>query len=238
MEDLNIEYDKLHNFARLFNIEYETYKNAVDAYNKDLRAAILEYIGFDDTEGEIQNYETFFYYFAAEHTNAYFHNYKSKNYTKGMKRLVSEYLDKLTNIDFDDFEKKEDEYEDILINILISEINYNLRKEKKSIVGFSVGLDNIFYLLLDNDKVKEMKQIGSKFLVVIDLEYLENQFGVIYRLKETIPALQEYLKEGDYIMEPEENKGSYITLFDKAVKKNLAINYLTDDQKKVLKVVL
>ncbi|CAM3129479.1 hypothetical protein [Streptobacillus ratti] len=238
MEDLNIEYNKLHNFARLFNIEYELYKNAVDAYNKDLKNAVLEYIGFEDTDGEIENYETFFYYLTAELTNGYFHNYKSKNYTKGMKRLVNDYLDKLTDVDFDDFEKKEDEYEDVLINILISEINYNLRKEKKSIIGFSIGLDNIFYLLMDNDTIKEMKEIESKLLTIMDLEYLEKQLGIIYRLKDNIPALEEYIQKGDYIMEPEENQGSYITLFDRAVRKNIAINYLTDDQKKLLKVVL
>ncbi|WP_073508272.1 hypothetical protein [Streptobacillus notomytis] len=238
MENLNIEYEKLHNFAKLFNIEYEVYKNAVDAYNKDLKAAVLEYIGFEDTEGEIGNYETFFYYLIAELTNGYFHNYKSKNYTKGMKRLVRDYLYKLNDVNFDDFEKKEDEYEDVLINILISEINYNLRSEKKSIVGFSIGLENIFYLLVDNNVINEMKKIGSELLTVIDLEFLEKQLGLIYRLKESISALEEYLQKGDYIMEPEENKGSYITLFDKAVRKNIVINYLTDDQKKVLKVVL
>ncbi|CAM3079637.1 hypothetical protein STFE110948_01220 [Streptobacillus felis] len=238
MEDLNIEYEKLHNFARLFNIEYDVYKGAVDSYNKDLKNAVLEYIGFEDTEGEIQNFETFFYYLAVEETNAYFHNYKSKNYTKGLKRLVNDFLPLLNNIDFEDFEKKENEYEDVLINILISEINYNLRKEKKSIVGFTIGLDNIFYLLIDNSKLKEMKNTDSKLLHIIDLEYLEKQFGIIYKLKDTIPELSNYLQKGDYIMEPDETKGSYITLFDKAVKKNLAINYLTEDQKKLLKVVL
>lgn len=77
--------NKLYNFAKILKIDMNEYEKAVNLWEEDNKKAIYEYLGFDDVDNEIENFEMFFYYYICENVKSYFHNYNSKGYTKGFK---------------------------------------------------------------------------------------------------------------------------------------------------------
>ena len=196
--DFKVEYEKLHNIAKVLGIEFNEYREAIKGFNKDVKEACKVFLGFEDIDNEITNFQTFFFYYIAEHLEkSYFHNNNSKMFTKGLKNLSKDYEYLLENkIDFNDFEEKEKTYDDVL------------------------------------------KKIDSKLVQIFDTLNLEKIYGYIYQFKENDKTFENILTKGDYIMEEKENKGTYISLFNPNIRQNIVITFLTDEQKKNLKVVL
>ena len=133
--DFKIEYEKLHQIAKLLGIEFNEYREAIKGFNKDVKEACKIFLGFEDIDNEVENFQTFFFYYIAEHLEkSYFHNNNSKMFTKGLQKLLKDSGNLLDNkIDFNDFEQKEKTYDDVLIDILASNIEYELKKINKTI---------------------------------------------------------------------------------------------------------
>ena len=231
--DFKIEYEKLHQIAKLLGIEFNEYREAIKGFNKDVKEACKVFLGFEDTEDEVTNFQTFFFYYIAEHLEkSYFHNNNSKMFTKGLQKLLKDSGNLLDNkIDFNDFEQKEKIYDDVLIE-------YELKKINKTIFAISMGLNSCIYVITDYKILKELKKIDSKLVQIFDTLNLEKIYGYIYQFKENDQTFNNILVKGDYIMEDKENKGTYISLFNPNVRQNIVITFLTDEQKKNLKVVL
>ena len=238
--DFKLEYDKLHQIARLLNLDFEEYRNSIKAFNEDVKEACKIFLGFEDIDNEVTNFQTFFFYYMAEHLEkSYFHNNNSKMFTIGLKNLTKDYEYLLENkINFDDFEEKEKTYDDVLIDILASNIEHELKKINKTIFAISMGLNSCIYVITDYKILKELKKLDSKLVQIFDTLNLEKIYGYIYQFKETDPTFQNILIKGDYIMEEKENKGKYISLFNPNIRQHIVIAFLTDEQKKNLKVIL
>lgn len=223
--------EKLFKFAKLLNLNMQEYDKAINEWELDNKKAIYDYLGFYDTYNEIKNFELFFYYYISENKKSYFHNYNTKGYTKGFKKLVEEYN---INIDWDKFELQEEFYSEILVDVLMAAINYELKKVGKCIIGIFVGLKNITYLLLDIATVKELKKCNTN-IIIFDTKYLEDIYDIIYEVTEEISPLSSYFSKGDYIMKMGEK---YKTIFNDINKTNVIINYLSEEDKQKLKVIL
>lgn len=238
--DFKIEYEKLHQIAKLLGIEFNEYREAIKGFNKDVKEACKIFLGFEDIDNEVENFQTFFFYYIAEHLEkSYFHNNNSKMFTKGLQKLLKDSGNLLDNkIDFNDFEQKEKTYDDVLIDILASNIEYELKKINKTIFAISMGLNSCIYVITDYKILKELKKVDSKLVQIFDTLNLEKIYGYIYQFKENDQTFNNILVKGDYIMEDKENKGKYISLFNPNVRQNIVITFLTEEQKKNLKVVL
>ena len=101
-----------------------------------------------------------------------------------------------------------------------------------------MGLNSCIYVITDYKILKELKKIDSKLVQIFDTLNLEKIYGYIYQFKENDQTFNNILVKGDYIMEDKENKGKYISLFNPNVRQNIVITFLTEEQKKNLKVVL
>lgn len=234
---MNEEYNKLNELVYILGLSDENYQKAVFAYIKNPYDAVKKYLGFEDDDNEISDLSKFIYHYISESNITYFHNFNSKGYTKGLKNLVKNY--KIEQfIDFDSIESKEPLYEEILIDILTSLIDYELKKEKKTIFSISIGEANSLYFVLDYNKFLEIKRLNSIFLTIYDMEFFEKKYGIIYKLKENDERLKNIVEKNDFIMENKDVKGRYITLFDSKIIKNKTISNLSEEQVKNLMVVL
>lgn len=236
---LSNEYIKLHKIVEFLGINMFEYRNVVLDYNQDRKEAIKKHLFFEDENNEINDFQTFVYLYIAENTVSYFHNMRTKNYTKGFLNLCKEYLSILNKkIDFDDFLIKEVEYGDILVDILASNLEYELKKIGKTFFAISLNTGTCIYMLTDYEVLKNIKKIKSELFTVYDTLALEKIYGLIYKLKEKDENLDSYIKKGDYIMELKDQKGIYTTLFSEEFKENILISNLTNKQKENLRIVL
>lgn len=236
---MNNEYNKLDEIAQLLNLDMNNYTEAIELYKKNKDEACLKYLGFEDSDNEINKLEIFFYYYLSENLKCYFHNKNSRFFTNGLKNLTSEYQDILIEkIDFVDFEEKEELYDDILVDLLACCIEYELKKINKSLFGISVGINSCIYLVTDYKTLNQIKNVKSNLIQIFDTINLEKIYGIIFQLKEDDPKFEGYIKKGDYLMQDIAKKGKFTTLFKNNKKANVVFDYLEEDQKKNLKVVL
>ena len=233
------ENERLEQIAKILDINMEEYKEAEKLYFEDKNDACLKYLGFEDTENEINKFEIFFYYYLSENLKCYFHNNNGRMYTKGLQNLTSDFSELLKNkINFEDFEEKENLYDDILVDILACNIEYELKIINKTLFGLSVGTNSCIYVVTDYSKLNKIKKVKSSLVQIFDTLNLEKIYGVIYQLKEEDPKFEGYIKKGDYLMEDLKKEGKFTTLFKHSRKPNVMFEYLEEEQKRNLKVIL
>lgn len=239
IEKLTIEYNKLNDLVYILGISDENFEIASQLFFKKPKEAVKEFLGFDDLNDEVNEYSVFVYYYIEANYQNLFYNIGKKNYTSKIKNFTKKYINNIDSIiDFDFFEKNENLYSEILLDILVAKIDVELRKSKKTILSISVGLKNVMFLILDSKEYLEIKKLNLEILSIYDISYLENHYGEIYEITNAINEFSEFLNKGDFIMKEKDKNEVYGSLFDGRMKKNIIINNLTKEQKKLLKIVL
>ena len=226
-----MDYTNLDNAAKMLGVNEVEYLEAKEAFLKDKNSAILKYLGYED-DGEIQVFTDFWFYYLAEYTKNFFHNFESNNFTNVVKNFIITNNIEMNSIDFDDFEKKEKYYSEALFDILLSEIKYNLKNKNLDIFGINVGFSSNIYYILPKNIMKKLKAMNETFKI-FDFQMLEKIYGEIYRIKEKLEEYPE-IEVGDYI-EKNKEKDLFRTLYSVSTGKNI---YLENIDKNKLELVL
>ncbi|WP_068267689.1 hypothetical protein [Caviibacter abscessus] len=219
------KYEKLDNVALLLGVNKEKYFSAKTDFFNDRKSAIVKYFGYEDEE--IQGFTDFWYYYLADNTNCFFHNFKSNGYTKNIQNFLEKNNIETLNIDYESFINKENTYRETLFDILLSEIKYNFKNIKLEIFGINVGFESNIYYILPNSILKEIKNQNSDLFMVFDFKKLEEIYGEIYVVTKEIENI-EFVQAGDYI-ELDKNSGIYQTLFNPLVKKNYNLHNVPNE---------
>lgn len=190
---------------------------------------------YDENNGETIG--EYIYYYISDMENTYFSNFNTLGYTKGIKRMLESngiYIEK--EIDFEDFNKKEEYYNDSLIDILLASVDDVLReKYNKTIYGINVGYTSVIYIISTEDEYLKLKNIDNSIMSIFDTEFLEKSYKEIYILDDNIEH-DAYVLKGDYLEKISENE--YATLYNHLYKKNVILSNLNDNQIKKLSIIL
>lgn len=219
------EYNKLDNVALLLGVNKNEYFRAKEDFFNDKNNAIIKYFGYEDEE--IQGFTDFWYYFLADNTNCFFHNFKSIGYTKNVKDFLEKNNIETTEIDYESFIDKENTYRETLFDILLSEVKYNFKNSKLEIFGINVGLESNIYYILPNTVLKEIKNQQTDLFMIFDFKKLEEIYGEIFVITKEIENI-DFVQVGDFI-ERDKNNDVYQTLFNPLIKKNYILHNVPSD---------
>lgn len=219
-----MQYIELDKTALLLGVDEKDYYEAKDLFFKNNKEAIIKYLGVEDDT--IKIFPDFWYYYLAEYTKNFFHNFESKNYTISIENFIKNNNIELENeIDFEDFRLKEQYYSEMLFDILLSEIKYNLADKNLDIFGINIGFNSNIYYILPKNILKELKKYNQVF-AIFDFEKLEEIYGEIYRVVNKLD--NENVSIGDYI-EKSKNSNEYRTIFNQFVRPNYKLDNINEN---------
>lgn len=225
------KYESLDKTALLLGVDKNDYEMAKAKYLENPSKAIVEYLGYDDPD--ISVFSDFWYYYIADNTNNFFHNFGAKGYTKRLMQFIENNNIKLKNdVNFEKFIEFEKVYSETLFDILLSEIRHNLENKNLDIIGINIGFNSNIYYFLEKNIIKEIKKESEKFFTLFDFEKLEKIYGEIYELKEDIENIIS-VKKGDFL-EKSKNSNEYSTLFENYEKRNYVLNDVPVDKLKLV----
>ena len=124
LTDFNLKvYDQLDDFASevLRPEKLIDYVSARREYLFDPEESVKKYFTEDDLEGEkINTFGDFYYHYLVKYSHGYLYKFGGKGFTDGLKNLVKEEGIDLEDLDinWENVKKKEDFYEESLIDIL------------------------------------------------------------------------------------------------------------------------
>lgn len=210
--------EKLNKFVQLLNIDYNSYLQAMNEFEKDSKKAIQKYFFSDEKYTKLQ----FWINYMMEYTNCVYHRINTIGYTDSFKNYLDRLNIHIEGFDFDNIGQKEDKYTEKLFDILIAELSFNLNKIGYEIIGISVDEYSSIYYIIEKKNHKLLKNIDTG-INIIDVEYLEKNNKEIYMINTNLEKLY-FIEKGDYIQKLDNN--DYITLF---VKDNNIITNLKDE---------
>ena len=229
---MNNNFEELDRIAILLGVNEKEYFEAKNDYLNDINSAMQKYFGYIDEE--ILTYLDFWYYYLADNTNCYFHNFGSTGYTKSISEYIKRNNIKVKDMDYNVFAEKESLYNETLFDILLSEINYNFYDEDYEIFGINVaGYKSNIYYIAPKEVLKQVKNNKINSIEIFDFQKLEQIYGEIYKVVDKINGV-DVVNVGDFL-EYDENTKIYSTLYNPYVKKNCDI---TNIPRECLELVL
>ena len=176
---MNNNFEELDRIAILLGVNEKEYFEAKNDYLNDSNSAMQKYFGYIDEE--ILTYLDFWYYYLAENTNCYFHNFGSTGYTKAISEYIKRNNIKVKDMDYNVFAEKESLYNETLFDILLSEINYNFYDEDYEIFGINVaGYKSNIYYITPKEVLKQVKNNKINSIEIFDFQKTE-----IFRTKKS-----------------------------------------------------
>ena len=131
------------------------------------------------------------------------------------------------DINWENIKKKEDFYEESLIDILYSMLSYELNKKGYEIFGINMGYESVIYYVVTQDVYKRINK-DSELFRIFDLSLLEGIYDEIYEVEEDINS--ELVEVGDFL---EKKVDGYHTLkVDKNY--NTLIENVDEDKLKII----
>lgn len=133
------EYGELDSMIRLLiPEEYETYEKIKKDFFADKKNTIEKVLGLTDVEN--MTFTEFIYFYLQKNTDSYYYENLSTDYVEGLKKLLDSKGIELENINWESLAGKEEAYEELLIDIVLSLANKALINEKKTLFGIDIGL--------------------------------------------------------------------------------------------------
>ena len=131
------------------------------------------------------------------------------------------------DINWENIKKKEDFYEESLIDILYSMLSYELNKKGYEIFGINMGYESVIYYVVTQDVYDRINK-DSELFRIFDLSLLEGIYDEIYEVEEDINS--ELVEVGDFL---EKKVDGYHTLkVDKNY--NTLIENVDEDKLKII----
>ena len=194
--------------------EYETYERIKSDFFADKKEAIEKVLGLTDVEN--MTFTEFIYFYLQKNTDSYYYENLSAGYVEGLKKLLDDKGINPENINWESMAGKEEAYEELLIDIVLSLINNALKNEKKTLFGIDIGLGSKIFYLRETEDYEKIKAIETDFYYVYDIEYLKNFYTSIYEII-VAPLKELEVSKGDFVEITEGEKGivKVRTLFKK-----------------------
>lgn len=200
----------------------------------NLVVAKTKYFDEDEREG-ILTFGDFYYKYLEKYSISFSYNFNSRGYTKKFKELLQKnnINPKELNINWVDIENKENEYQEVLVDILYSIISYELKKIDKAIFGINIGYESVLYFVTSQKSYERIVE-SQKLLKIFDVPLLESIYGEIFEITGELDESIPFINKGDFI-EKKDNK--YYSLF-RDEDKNIVISDIDEYDEKQVKIIL
>lgn len=191
------EYEELDNtFSELLNEkEYNKYLKVKKEFFQNREETIKKTLNYEDVNS--MTFTEFIYFYLAKNTASYYYENLSLGYTKGFQQLLENEGISLENISWYDFSEKEEKYEEVLIDIVFSIINKEIKDKNKILFGLDIGLGSKLFFLKDIKVYDKIKEIDTVFYYIYDNEYLKNFYSSLYMIKDA-PGEEFTITKGDF----------------------------------------
>lgn len=237
-------YDELDNFASevMDSDEFVKYiKVANDFVNNKEETIRLNFLENFKTEEEfnyfsenIQTFSDFYYFYLLKHSKCVEYLFKEKGFTDKFKKLIELYGINEDNIDidWDNYRKKEETYQECLVDILFAELEYQLRKIGYVLFGINIGYESVIYYIMTEEKYKRIE--NNKAFAFFDINMMEKIYSEIFEIVGEVGISG--IEKGDFIEKTDEG---FKTLFEDESKNVLISNNLLDENdESKLKIIL
>ncbi|MCP1223428.1 hypothetical protein [Sebaldella sp. S0638] len=217
------EYGELDSMIQILIPEgYKIYEKIKEEFFSNKKEAMEKVLGITDVEN--MTFTEFIYFYLQKNTDSYYYENLATGYVKGFKKLLDDEGINLENINWESLEGKEESYEELLIDIVLSLINKALKNEKKTLFGIDIGMGSKIFFLRDTEDYKKIKEIETDFYYVYDIEYVKGFYTSIYEII-VAPFKELEVSKGDFVELAEGETGivKVKTLF-KAENKEYDIN--------------
>ena len=157
----------------------------------------------------------------------------AKGYTDGFRALLTGKgidPDEL-NVDWESIRSKELEYDESLVDILYSIVNYELEHCGYAIFGINMGYESTLYFILPEKAFLRIDNEPQLF-TIFDIGFLETIYNEIYEVVGNIGT--ENVRIGDFL---EKRGNEYYTLFADA-SKNVVIENIDENDESKVKIIL
>ena len=237
--DLTI-YNELDDFAAevLDSDNFLKYVNARREYLFDSNEAIKKYFGDEflnnkENENKINTFSEFYYEYMIRYSDCYLYEFMGKGYTDGFRELLEKKgidPDSL-NVNWESIRSKELEYDESLVDILYSIVNYELEHRGYSIFGINMGYESTLYFVVTQEAFSRIDNEPELF-TIFDIGFLETIYNEIYEVAGNLGA--ENVRIGDFL---EKRGNEYYTLFADA-SKNVIIENIDENDESKVKIIL
>ena len=237
--DLTI-YNELDDFAAevLDSDNFLKYVNARREYLFDSNEAIKKYFGDEflnnkENENKINTFSEFYYEYMIRYSDCYLYEFMAKGYTDGFRELLekkgidSDSLD----VNWESIRSKELEYDESLVDILYSIINYELEHRGYSIFGINMGYESTLYFIVPQKAFSRIDNEPELF-TIFDIGFLETIYNEIYEVVGNLGI--ENVGVGDFL---EKRGNEYYSLFADA-SKNVIIENIDENDESKVKIIL
>ena len=235
--DLSI-YNELDDFAAevLDTNNFLKYIEARREYLFEAEEAVKKYLGeefLNDSENKISTFSDFYYQYLVKYSDNYFYKFAAKGYTDGFRELLEKKginPDSL-NIKWDNIRLKELEYDESLVDILYSIVNYELEHRGYSIFGINMGYESTLYFIVSEKAFLRIDNEPELF-TIFDIGFLETIYNEIYEVVGDLGT--ENVRAGDFL---EKRGNEYYTLFSDS-SKNVVIENIDENDESKIKIIL
>ena len=234
--DLSV-YNELDDFAAevLDSDNFLKYVEARREYLFEPEETVKKYFGeeFLNDENKITTFSDFYYQYLINHSDSYFYKFMAKGYTDGFRNLLQKKginPDEL-NINWESIRSKELEYDESLVDILYSIVNYELEHRGYSIFGINMGYESTLYFIVPEKAFLRIDNEPQLF-TIFDIGFLETIYNEIYEVVGNLGV--ENVRIGDFL---EKRGNEYYTLFADT-SKNVVIENIDENDESKVKIIL
>ena len=237
--DLTI-YNELDDFAAevLDSDNFLKYVNARREYLFDSNEAIKKYFGDEflnnkENENKINTFSEFYYEYMIRYSDCYLYEFMAKGYTDGFRELLKKKgidPDSL-DVNWESIRSKELGYDESLVDILYSIINYELEHRGYSIFGINMGYESTLYFIVPQKAFSRIDNDPELF-TIFDIGFLETIYNEIYEVVGNLGI--ENVGVGDFL---EKRGNEYYSLFADA-SKNVIIENIDENDESKVKIIL
>lgn len=192
-----------------------------------------EFLNDENINNKIATFSDFYYQYLIKYSDTYLYDFMAKGYTDGFRSLLTRKginPDDL-NVNWESIRSKELEYDESLVDILYSIINYELEHRGYSIFGINMGYESTLYFILPEKAFLRIDNEPQLF-TIFDIGFLETIYNEIYEVVGNLGT--ENVRIGDFI---EKRGNEYYTLFADA-SKNVVIENIDENDESKVKIIL
>ena len=237
--DLTI-YNELDDFASevLDGDKFIKYVGARREYLFEPEETIKKYLGEEFLDGKnederIETFSDFYYQYMIKYSDCYLYEFMGKGYTDGFRELLEKKgidPDSL-NVNWESLRSKELEYDESLVDILYSIVNYELEHRGYSIFGINMGYESTLYFIVPQKAFSRIDNEPELF-TIFDIGFLETIYNEIYEVVGNLGI--ENVGVGDFL---EKRGNEYYSLFADA-SKNVIIENIDENDESKVKIIL
>ena len=192
-----------------------------------------EFLSDENSENKIATFSDFYYQYLIKYSDSYFYKFMAKGYTEGFRNLLIKKginPDDL-NINWESIRSKELEYDESLVDILYSIVNYELEHRGHIIFGINMGYESTLYFIVPEKAFFRIDNEPQLF-TIFDIGFLETIYNEVYEVVGNLGT--ENVKIGDFL---EKRGNEYYTLFSDT-SKNVIIENINENDESKVKIIL